>query len=195
MLTRISALARSITLYEILSTVMVSVVLGVFMWGWTFIYDLLKIFLDNTPVSYFTSGFWLMPGLLIPFIMRKPGLGLLASIVAAFVQGLITQWGLGAVIYGILQGAGAEIIFLLFAYRRFDYLSLFLAGLASAFLSYGYDYFKYGYEALGLMNTSLQLVAFSISSFLFAALPTFYLAKRLIKTGVMNSFLIVKKTE
>ena len=193
MLTRSSALARSITLYEILSTVMVSVVLGVFMWGWTLVYDLLKIFLDNTPVSYFTSGFWLIPGLLIPYIIRKPGLGLLASIVAAFVQGLITQWGLGALIYGILQGVGAEIIFLLFNYRRFDRFSLFLAGLASAFLSYGYDYFKYNYESLGPVNSSLQLIAFSISSFLFAALPTIYLANRLKKTGVLNTFLLVKK--
>ncbi len=195
MLTRTSALARSITLYEILSTVMVSVVLGVFMWGWTFVYDLLKIFLDNTPVSYFTSGFWLIPGLLIPFIIRKPGLGLLASIVAAFVQGLITQWGLGAVLYGILQGCGAEIIFLIFGYRRFDRFSLILAGIASAFLSYGYDYFKYDYAALGPINSALQLAAFSVSSFLFAAIPTIYLSKRLVKTGVLNSFLITKKSE
>lgn len=195
MFLKTSALARSITLYEILSTVMVSVVLGVFMWGWTFVYDLLKVVLDNTPISYFTSGFWLIPGLLIPFIMRKPGLGLLASIVAAFVQGLITQWGLGAVIYGVLQGVGAEIIFFFFAYRRFDKLSLFLAGVASAMLSYGYDYFKYGYGALGPVNSSLQLIAFSLSSFLFAALPTIYLANRLVKTGVMNSFLLVKKVE
>lgn len=192
MLTRISALARSITLYEILSTVMVSVVLGVFMWGWTFIYDLLKVFLDNTPISYFTSGFWLIPGLLIPFIMRKPGLGLLASVVAAFVQGLITQWGLGAVVYGILQGFGAEIMFLMFFYRRFDMLSLFLAGISSAFLSYGYDYLKYDYAALGPINSGLQLLAFSTSSFLFAALPTIYLANRLKKAGVLNSFLLVK---
>lgn len=195
MFTRMGALARSVTLQEMLTTVMVSVVLGVFMWGWTFVYSSLKIFLDNTPISYFTSGFWLIPGLLIPYIVRKPGLGLLASIVAAFVQGLITQWGLGAVVYGVLQGLGAEITFGFFGYRRFDKLSLFFAGILSALFSYGYDYFKYGYAALGAVNSALQLIAFSVSSFLFAALPTIYLASRLMKAGVLNSFLIVKKSE
>ncbi len=185
---------RSLTLYEIVSTVIVSVVIGIAMWGWTLVYDVLKIFLDSTPFNYITSGFWVIPGLLLPFIIRKPGVAMLASIVAAFVQGLISQWGLGAVIYGFLQGAGAEITFACFSYRRFNLLVLSLAGMASGLMSYGYDYLKYDYAKLGNGHATIQVLSFMISTIPLAAYPTVVLTKRLLKTGILNQFLVSKKS-
>lgn len=192
MLRKYFSLIQSLTLFEVVTTVVVSVVIGVTMWGWTLVYDVLKVFIDNTPFNYVTSGFWVIPGLLLPFIIRKPGVALLSSFVAAFIQGLITQWGLGAVIYGLLQGAGAEITFALFGFKRINLLVLSLAGFASALLSYGYDYLKYDYQALGQGFALLQLLSFMISTIPLAAIPTIYLTKRLVKTGLLNQFLVVK---
>ncbi len=178
----------SITLNETVTTAVLGVVLAVFMWGWTFVYDFLKIFLDQLPINYITSGFWLIPGIFIPFIFRKPGLGFFASILAAFVQGMITQWGLGAVIYGILQGLGAELVFMAVRYRKFSFGVLSVAAMASALLSYGYDFFKYEYFTAKSYVSIMQCLSFMLSGILFAVLPTFYLAKRLKRAGVLKQF-------
>ncbi len=192
MLSRYLEHLKTLSLFEIMTTAVVSVVLGVSMWGWTLVYDLFKIFLDATPFNYLTSGFWVIPGLFLPFIIRKPGIALLASIVASFVQGLITQWGLSSVVYGFIQGFAAEIIFFVFGFKRMNMLVLVCAGFLSAALSYSYDYLKYGYSSLGQIHTIIQLCSFMISTIPFAVIPTILLSKKLLKTGLLHQFSISK---
>ena len=110
----IVTLFKSPTIFEIVLTMVLAVALGVASWGWTFIYEIAKPFLKVSGLSYSVAGFWILSAIFLSYIIRKPGVAIIASIVAAFVESLLTHWGLMSVLWGFVQGFGAEIIFLIF---------------------------------------------------------------------------------
>ncbi len=183
---------KSLTLFEIVLTFVLAVALGVAFWGWTFVYELAKPALKVMGLSYLTAGFWIMASILIPAIIRKPGVAILASIMAAFVESMITHWGLMSLMWGLVQGLGAEIIFFIFAYRRWNIVILSFAAALSATLSYGLDYFIYGYHSIDLKLNILQLGSFILSAIFFAAISSDLLSKRLLRLGILDQFLIAK---
>ena len=57
---------------------------------------------------------WLVPAVLAPLIIRKPGAALFAEMVAAGVSALLgSQWGPDTLLSGFVQGAAAELVFAL----------------------------------------------------------------------------------
>src|SRR4029077_4923012 len=71
------------------------------------------------PVRGLVGGTWMIPAVLVPLVIRRPGAALLAETVAATAEVLFgAQWGLVLVVYGLAQGAGAELIFAFGLYRR-----------------------------------------------------------------------------
>lgn len=192
MITRTVSAFKSITIFEIVLTLVLAVALGVAFWGWTFVYDLAKPFLKVAGLSYLVAGFWILASVLIPHIVRKPGIAILASVMAAFVESFLTHWGLMSVVWGLVQGLGAEIIFLIFSYRRWNLLVLLLASALSATFSYALDYFIYDYKSLSLNFNLLQISSFIISALFFAGLLSYVLGKRLVRLGILDQFLIAK---
>lgn len=187
-------LAR-LTVFEIVLTLVLAVALGVAFWGWTFVYDLAKPFLKIAGLSYLVAGFWILASVLIPHIVRKPGVALMASIMAAFIESLLTHWGLMSVVWGLVQGLGAEIVFLVFFYRRWNLGVLLLASAVSAFFSYALDYFYYDYRSLSAGFNLLQLSTYIVSALFFAGLMSHLLGKRLVKLGILDQFLIAKEQD
>ncbi len=183
---------KSLTLFEIVLMFVLAVGLGVAFWGWTFVYELSKPALKLVGLSYLTAGFWILASVLIPVIIRKPGVAILASLMAAFVQSLLTHWGLMSLMWGLVQGLGAEIIFFVFAYKRWNVFVLCLAAALAATLSYGLDYFIYGYHTLHITFNFLQLGSFVLSSIFLAGVASDLLSKRLVKLGILDQFLIAK---
>lgn len=183
---------KSITIFEIVLTLVLAVALGVAFWGWTFIYDLAKPFLKVAGLSYLVAGFWMLASILIPYIVRKPGIAIIASVMAAFVESLLTHWGLMSLLWGLVQGFGAEIIFLLFAYRKWNIAVLMVAATLSTLFSYTLDYFIYDYGALSLRFNLLQLSTFILSSVFFAGVLSYLLGRRLVRLGILDQFLIGK---
>lgn len=183
---------KSITIFEIVLTLVLAVALGVAFWGWTFVYDLAKPFLKLSGLSYLFAGFWILASVLVPHIVRKPGIAILASIMAAFVESLLTHWGLMSVVWGIVQGLGAEIVFFIFSYRKWNLFVLILAATLSSILSYTLDYFIYDYKSLSLKFNFLQVSIFILSSIFLAGVLSFLLGKRLVRLGILDQFLIVK---
>ncbi len=183
---------KSITIFEIVLTLVLAVALGVAFWGWTFVYDLFKPFLKVAGLSYLVAGFWILASILVPYIVRKPGIALIASIMAAFVESLLTHWGIMSVMWGLVQGLGAEIIFFSFGYRRWNLFVLILASVCSSFCSYALDYFYYPYTALSTGFNLLQLSTYIISAVFFAGLFSFLLGRRLVRLGILDQFLIAR---
>lgn len=191
-ITRTVSAFKSITIFEIVLTLVLAVALGVAFWGWTFVYDLAKPFLKLSGLSYLVAGFWILASVLVPHIVRKPGIALIASLMAAFIESLLTHWGLMSVVWGLVQGLGAEIIFFIFAYKRWNLSVLMLAATLSTLFSYTLDYFLYDYGALTLGFNFLQLSSFIISSIFFAGIFSHLLGKRLVRLGILDQFLIAK---
>jgi energy-coupling factor transport system substrate-specific component len=183
---------KSITIFEIVLTLVLAVALGVAFWGWTFVYDLAKPFLKVAGLSYLVAGLWILASILIPYIVRKPSIAIIASVMAAFIESLLTHWGLMSIMWGLVQGLGAEIIFLIFGYRKWNLAVLILAATLSSFFSYALDYFLYDYRALALGFNLIQLFSFIVSSIFLAGVLSFLLGKRLVRLGILDQFLIAK---
>ena len=190
--TNLISLAKNTTIFETVFTAVVSSSLGVMFWGWTFVYDILKPFLKVLGLNYAVAGIWVISAILVPSIVRRPGIAIMAALISAFVESLFTHWGLISLSSGLAQGLGAEIIFLLFLYGRWDFPVLVLASIASAGLSYLSDYFFYDYGHLSKGIVAIQFISFLISAVFLSAYLSSYIVKRLKKLGVLNRFLIMK---
>lgn len=184
--------SHTLTIFEIVLTLVLAVALGVAFWGWTFVYDLAKPFLKVAGLSYLVAGFWILASVFVPYIVRKPGVALMASIMAAFIESLLTHWGLMSVAWGLVQGLGAEIVFLLFFYKRWNIFVLLLAAGVSALFSYTLDYYYYDYRSLTAGFNILQLSTYIVSALFFAGFFSYLLGKRLVRLGLLDQFLIAK---
>ncbi len=184
---------KNLTVFEIVFVTVTSVALGVSFWGWTFIYEIFKPILKIYGLNYLSAGFWIFASVFASNIIRKPGVAILASLVAAFIQSLFTQWGLMSLCWGLVQGLGAELVFLFFSYRRWNLWVLILASILSSIFSYALDYFLYQYYQAEVRLQITQLVSFVISSIFLSGVLAYFISKRLQSAGVLNRFLIVKK--
>jgi energy-coupling factor transport system substrate-specific component len=188
----IPQLFKSITLQEWLTAAVIAAAIGVGYWAWTQVYELTKPILKPLGLKYLSSGLWVLACVFLSDLIRKPGIAVFASVLAALVEGIITQWGMQAFVYGFIQGLGAELIFALFLYRNWSIFVLSLAAAASALLSYSYDYLMYEYAKLPLGLNLLQLASFMVSAVVLAAFLGRYLSLRLLKTGLIDVFLIAE---
>ena len=193
-ITKLLALFKSITIFEIVLTTVVAVALGISFWGWTFIYEIAKPFLKVSGLSYLAAGFWIFASVFLSQIVRKPGIAIIASIIAAFVESLLTHWGIMSVLWGIVQGVGAELVFMFFLYKKWDLKVLILAAAVSATFSYVLDFCLYDYKNLSLGFNLVQLISFIISSVFLAGVLSDITSKRLAKLGLLDQFLIAKNS-
>ena len=73
-----------------------------------------------------------MPGVVAAPAGRKPGAAVFASTLAAAVSLLLgSPYGLIIVVYGLVQGIGGELGFLLTRYRHFGWGTAVLAGVTA----------------------------------------------------------------
>lgn len=187
------ALFRSISLQEWVTVAVMASAMGVAYWAWTLVYDILKEpLLKPFGLKRALDGFWLMAPVFFGYIVRKPTMALFGSIVAAAIEGIITQWGMSAIVYGLIQGLGAELIFALFLYRRWGWFVLLLSASMSALFAFSYDYLTHDQANLSFIFNSIQLTISIISSWIFAACLARYLGNRLVKTGLLDGFLIAR---
>lgn len=142
-------------------------------------------------VAGIVSGIWYMGGVVGALVIRKPGAALFVELLAAIVSALLgSQWGIAAVFDGLAQGIGAEIIFLLFAYRKFGIGTAMLSGLlagAGAVLRWGF--FSAGW-ATGSLYLTVYTITNLVSGAILGGIVAWLLVKGLAATGVLNRFAV-----
>ncbi|KAE8126415.1 MULTISPECIES: ECF transporter S component [Bifidobacterium] len=142
-------------------------------------------------LSGLMNGLWLFAGPLAAVIVRKPGAAIYAEVVAAVLEALVgNQWG-GAETFliGLVQGIGAELVFLFVAYRVWNVLTLTLSGIVSAVGCWGYTFLTHlqGFDMTGAYGL-WYLVATVISGALVAGVLMWYLYVGIAKTGALDRF-------
>jgi energy-coupling factor transport system substrate-specific component len=133
-------------------------------------------------------GIWLLPAVIAPCIVRKPGAALFAELVAASLSVLVVnQWGPDAILSGFLQGLGAELVFAVLGYRRYGTLAIALASVASAGLAFCHDWLLY-YQGVAADVVAATGIAMLISAAVLMPVATAAVVRALRRAGALRGF-------
>jgi energy-coupling factor transport system permease protein len=140
------------------------------------------------PLQGFMYGVWLLPAVLVPLVIRRPGAALLGEGVAAVASVLFgAPWGLLIIVYGLLQGGAAELVFAMGLYRRWGIPTALLAGAAAGAAAVLLDLALFYPEwAAGFQVLYAALVIPSAA--IVAGLGGWFLVRALSRTGVLSAF-------
>jgi energy-coupling factor transport system substrate-specific component len=166
-----------------------AVAFGAVFQGWNLLWAaLMPAFAGVPPLQGLMYGVWLLPAVLVPLIIRRPGAALLGEGVAAVASALFgAQWGLLTIVYGLVQGGAAELVFAMGLYRRWGLAVCLLAGAAAGAGAVLLDLVNFypdwaaGYQVLyaALVIPSAAIVA---------GLGGWLLVRALVRTGVLSAF-------
>lgn len=133
-------------------------------------------------------GLWLLAGVLAALIIRKPGAALFAELVAATLSALIgAQWGPITIVYGLVEGLGAELVFAAVLYASWRAWVAILAGGLSGVGGAILDLVVY-YPGSAPYFSIIYVTSFAVSGALFGGLLAWVLARALAATGALNRF-------
>jgi energy-coupling factor transport system substrate-specific component len=175
---------------DIVVAAVIGVAGGVIYWAWNLIYNVpahgLEVLLPG--LQSLTYGIWLIAGVLAALIIRKPGAALFAELVAATVEALIgNQWGPLTIIYGVVEGIGAELIFAILLYASWRVGTAILAGALAGVGGGVLDLIFY-YPGSAAFFATVYLVCFAISGALLGGLVSWVLTRALASTGALSRF-------
>ena len=175
---------------DIVIAAVIGVVFGVVFWAWGLVwYGPLELLSGIAlPLRDLGYAIWLIPAVLAPLIIRKPGAALFAEMVAAGVSaGLGSVWGVDTLLSGFVQGAAAELVFAFTLYRTWTFPILGLAAIASAAAAWVHDWVLY-YPAIDPGIQVARGVFMAISAVVFVAGGSVALHRALKQAGVLEGF-------
>ena len=175
---------------DIVVAAIVAVASGVIFWAWDFIYAVPTALFDSlTPgLGGLFHFMWLFAGPLVAIIIRKPGAAFFGETIAAVIETLLgNPFGVAhALLIGMAQGLGAEIGFAVFAYRKWNLLTVTLAGALTGLSNGLYEW------VVTAGWSTLQGVVFTvccvISGAVFGGALMWFVQKALAKIGVLDRF-------
>jgi energy-coupling factor transport system permease protein len=145
-------------------------------------------FVGVPPLQGFMYGVWLLPAVLVPLVIRRPGAALLGEGVAAVASAIFgAPWGLLTIVYGLMQGGAAELVFAMGLYRRWGWAISLLAGAAAGAAAVLLDLVIY-YPSWAAGFQVLYAALVIPSAAIVAGLGGWLLVRALSRTGVLSAF-------
>lgn len=140
------------------------------------------------PAQAILNGLWLLPGVLVGLIVRRPGAAFFGGLVSAVVSVLLgSVYGADALVSGAIQGAGAELGFAIGLYRRWTLPFAGLAGALAGLAATIHDVIVY-YPDADATVWLVYTVASVLSGALLAGGGSWLLLRALVSTGVLRDF-------
>ena len=175
---------------DIVIAAVIGVAFGVVFWAWGVIWsgplDVALAFAP--PLKDLGYAVWLIPAVLAPLIIRKPGAALFAEMVAAGVSAFLgSVWGVDTLLSGFVQGAAAELVFAFTLYRLWGFPVLAVAAVASAAAAWIHDWALY-YADTDLVVQLVRGLAMAISAVVLVAGGSVALHRSLKRAGVLEGF-------
>jgi energy-coupling factor transport system substrate-specific component len=173
---------------DILVTAVIGVVFGVVFAYWNVVWTVLAPGAIPPLQAFLIYGVWLVPAVLAPVIVRRPGAAVFAEMVAAGVSTVFgSPWGPDVLLSGFVQGAAAELIFAMTLYRNWSLPVLGIAAVASAAAAWVHDWVLY-YADADVTLQVIRAVAMAVSALVIVAGGSYLLERSLRRTGVLDSF-------
>ena len=172
---------------DIVVAAVIGVAGGVVYWAWQFPAAGFAAALPG--VQSLGYGIWLLAGVLAALVVRKPGAALFAELVAAIVEALVgNAWGGPiTILYGVVEGLGAELIFALFLYSSWRVWTAMLAGGLAGIGGGILDIVLYT-PGVTAWYITVYLVCFAISGAVLAGVVGWIVVRALVPTGALNRF-------
>ncbi|WP_215145975.1 ECF transporter S component [Exiguobacterium qingdaonense] len=144
------------------------------------------------PIAYeWIFGIWFIVSIIAAYIIRKPGAAFISEVMAATIEMLIgNAIGPRIILVGIVQGLGAEAVFAMTGYRRYELWVLMLAGFGSAVTSFVYTYFMSGFAMLEPGYVATMFGLRTVSGMVIAGIGGKLLSDLLLKTGALRGYAI-----
>jgi energy-coupling factor transport system substrate-specific component len=174
---------------DIVVAAIIAVAFGVVFLAWNAIYTAADpIFVFLRPAQAILYGIWLLPGVLVGLIVRRPGAAFFGGLVSAAVSVLLgSPYGADALLSGAIQGGGAELAFAIGLYRRWNLPFAILAGALAAVAAAIHDIPVY-YPDTGVDFWAIFTVALVLSGIIVAGIGSWYLLRAIVATGVLGEF-------
>lgn len=145
-------------------------------------------FVALPPLQGFMYGVWLLPAVLVPLVVRRPGAALVGEGIAASVSAMLgAEWGLLTIVYGVMQGGAAELVFAFGLYRRWGPGMAVLAGAAAGAAAVLLDLALF-YPEWATRWQAIYAALVIPSSAVVAGIGSWLLVRALAQTGVLSSF-------
>ncbi len=175
---------------DIVVASVIGVASGVIFWAWGLAWTPLSGILAFAPgLGGLLAGGWLFAGVLGGIIIRKPGAALYTEIVAAVVSMLIgTQWGFATLIWGIVEGLGAELVLAAFLYSNWRLGVALLAGAGAGVAVGLLDTTFTSYAALDFGFKAVYFVSAVTSGVVIAGFLSWLAARGLARSGALSRF-------
>ncbi len=174
---------------DIVVTAIIGVTFGVVFWVWNLAWAAVDPAFAVVPAAKdLLYAVWLVPAVLAPYIVRKPGAAVFAEVVAAGLSAVLgSQWGVDALISGVVQGLGAEVVFAVTAYRLWTFPVLAVAAIGSAAAAWLHDWALY-YSDVSLEVQLVRGLMMAISAVVIVAGGSVVLVRALRQAGVLEGF-------
>lgn len=175
---------------DIVVASVIGVAAGVLFWAWGQAWTPLSGLLAFVPgLEGLLAGGWLFAGVLGGLIIRKPGAAIYTEVVAAVVSMAVgTQWGFLTLVWGLVQGAAAELGFALFAYVNYR---LVVALVSGAFAGVAVGLLDTTFSSIAAYDFGPRAIYFAAavaSGILIAGLVSWLIARALAATGALDRF-------
>jgi energy-coupling factor transport system substrate-specific component len=135
-------------------------------------------------------GSWLLVAPVAIAIIRRPGVGVLAEVLASVVEVVFLGSPVGPLLLvaALLQGIGSELPFALGRYRRFGWGRFALSGLLGASLVFLWSALRFGWYGQDILLLRFGLQA--ASGVILGGLLAKVVVDGLLRTGVLANFAI-----
>ena len=150
-----------------------------------------------TPVGYGTLGYeplygvFFMAAIFVSYIVRKPGIGIIAELLASVIEVLMGNYfGPSVIINGLLQGAACELPFLVTHYKKWNFKTTVSSAVCVSVVVYLYDFIHDSYYLMGGKLIAMGIAIRIVSSVIFTGIIAKLLADALNKAGVLRGYRI-----
>ncbi|MGH2382969.1 MAG: ECF transporter S component [Candidatus Limnocylindria bacterium] len=176
---------------DIVVAAVIAVAFGVVFLAWNALYTFTgPLFAFLPPIQALMYGVWLLPGVLVGLIVRRPGAAFFGGLVSAAVSVLLgSPYGADALISGAIQGGGAELGFALGLYRRWNLPFAMLGGALAGLFAAVHDLIVY-YPDVDAVFWAVFTVATVVSGAVIAGIGAWLLVRALVATGVLRDFAV-----
>ena len=160
---------------------------GVVYWAWNQLWLVTTpIFTVFPPAQTVFYGVWMLPQVMAGMLVRRPGAALFGSMTAVIVSAFMgNAFGLTVLLYGLVQGGAAELVFALTLYRSWNWLTAGLAAGLAGVCGTTLDvilYFPFFTEAWKIAYVGIG----GMSSFLLGAIFAPLVVRRLASAGALD---------